>query len=268
MRDEMSKLFSDRFRGHESPVDPSVWEGVQQRMAASAPGAEDGVAKLFRERFQGHETAVDPAVWQSVSSQLGHVSATAGGSGLLGWAAAGTAVVVAGIAGFLFLKDAPSDVRLADEAVSTAQLRPLQETEGAIAGPEQKPQAVNTVVSTDKEPLQSDAAPIVAPRPAERVIRQAGPEPMAPLPTDPVDDLRPALDPVHTRAKDDPARVETIIQALTAEVENEVKTQPEPARSEVSLVDDRLEMTDQPSTTEDRTPAPELFMPNTFTPNG
>jgi hypothetical protein len=266
MRDEMSKLFSDRFRGHESPVDPSVWEGVQQQMAASAAGAEDGVSKLFKERFQGHETAVDPSVWQGVNNQLGHITSTTGGSGLLGWAAAGTAVLVAGIAGFLFLSDTPSDIQHVEAGPIPELIQPTQRTGVSVAEPDQPP--VGPITTTNSGTDHSRSAPIAVPKPADRVSRPAGPKTMATLPTDPVNDLRPALDPVYARAQDGPARVETIIQELTTEVENEVKARPEPERSEVSLVEDKPEESEQPSTAEDRTAAPELFMPNTFTPNG
>ena len=29
----MSTLFSERFQGHESPVGPGIWDGIQQQLA-------------------------------------------------------------------------------------------------------------------------------------------------------------------------------------------------------------------------------------------
>ena len=265
----MSTLFSERFQGHESPVGPGIWDGIQQQLAVGAGAVgEDGLTDLFKERFQGHETAVDPSVWQAVSSQLGHTAAVTASTGMLGWAAAGTALVVAGIAGYLFLSDSPA-------SNSIASTTPVAEQVEHIATPElnvgeedlivdaSSLNAVQRIVPADPRPVSPSSS-----RAAQAERRDPAPLPMAPLPATPAKDLRPALEPVDQRAQEGSARVESIIEELTNEVEKDVKTRPEPASSEVTLVEPTPNITEDSGTAEQLEPLPELYIPNTFTPNG
>ncbi|MEZ4740066.1 MAG: gliding motility-associated C-terminal domain-containing protein [Flavobacteriales bacterium] len=265
----MSTLFSERFQGHEAPVDPGVWEGIQQQLAASAAaGGEDGLTDLFKERFQGHETAVDPSVWQAVSRQLGH-AATAGttSAGILGWAAAGTAVVVAGIAGYLFLSDPPAPGSIASTPAVIEQVE-QDNDRGSDVRMERTIDA--TSPSTDRTEARTVPQPVppASYRPTRTERRDPAPLPMAPIPATPAKDLRPALDPVDQRAQEGSARVESIIQELTNEVEKNVKARPAAVSSEVTLIEPIQQNPDLSIAAEELGPLPELYIPNTFTPNG
>lgn len=269
MRDDMSTLFSERFQGHEAPVDPGVWEEIQQQLAASAAASgEDGLTDLFKERFQGHETPVDPSVWQAVSSQLGHTAAAGTTStGILGWAAAGTAVVVAGIAGYLFLSDPPAPGSIASTPTVIEQVE-QDASHGSVVGTDGTIDATSS--NTDRTLVRTVPQPVppASSRPTRTERRDPAPLPMVPIPATPAKDLRPALDPVDQRAQEGSARVESIIQELTNEVEKNVKARPAPVSSEVTLIEPVQQNPDLSIATVELEPLPELYIPNTFTPNG
>ena len=88
MKDSLKDLFSERFQGHEAPVDPAMWQVIEARLLTAAPVA-DPVNDLFRERFNGHEVNVTPNAWQNISQQMGHGVSAGGAFGGYGWIAAG-----------------------------------------------------------------------------------------------------------------------------------------------------------------------------------
>ena len=111
MKDDLAQLLKDRFVGHESPVDPGLWNAIQSQLGSEQlASSEEGMKELLQDKFNGHEVPVDPAVWSNISQQLGHGAAAGGvGSGLFAWVAAaiGVVVIAGGTLFYLNTKDAP-----------------------------------------------------------------------------------------------------------------------------------------------------------------
>lgn len=258
----MNLLFSDRFHGHEMPVDPGVWQGIQQQMAhaATASGA-DGVSKLFKDRFQGHETAVDPAVWQGISAQLGHtVVGTTVGSGFLGWVASGVLAVTVGTVAYFALGEPKTTTipvvadTLIEQVTPTitpkapvAELAPLNTRSVSQEAPTSHPahHATHQHAQVVSEPS----------RPQEPI----GPDPV--LSSSPDATVQPTLP-----TKEGAAVVESIIADITTEVKQQVLEQRDGTQMPAS---------GQPTSGQDGADheaevaaMPQLFVPNIFTPNG
>jgi len=270
MKDELSALFRDRFAGHEAPVDAGAWQAIQAKLSAGAVGS-DALQELFQERFAEHESPVDPSVWANVSSQLGHgVAATGGGSfmGGLGWAAAGIGVLAVVGAAYLFNTYPTTPETIVEEPVLVS----------APEGPKDQAEEAATVavVPSPRTEAVSDPTAAGAGEETSRPIQAAGPEPSTrstgPEPTVPAApaDVLPEPGSSTTAAMaEGPAIVEGIISQLTervkADVESKVDTQIKPddgpPSDEGAATEPELDMPPTPE-------LPQLFLPNTFTPNG
>lgn len=270
MKGNIEQLFRERFQGHETPVDPGMWEAIQQQMGATAPAAADGVNELFRERFAEHEVQMDASVWEGISKELGHAAPAAPGQGVMGWAAA-TAGVLVVAAGLWYLgttdaapKATPSLVINTEqinaptteqpEAEAAPMVAEARTTETAVQGsPEVRP--------TSTKEATTSKGPVTAPvRPADA---SGDATPM---------DLLPSIanspaTPPPTVLRTEPALVETIIQQITERTVNEVRANPEMGPPPTPETDSEGVGGDQPTPGEQE-PLPELFIPNVFTPNG
>lgn len=279
---EMNDLFRERFQGHESPVDPAAWDAIQSKLAMGAPVA-DPVNKLFQEKFQGHEAPVDPSVWSNISSQLGHPAATSISS-VWGWAAAGvTALVIGGTA--LFLTN-NTTVELAEVPQDSEEVRlPAVETTtipskigASIANPE--PTDQQGIVVKPVVPNSSTTAS-AAPLPST-VPKQATPDPVVIEPSNGFVQGAPETNEEKTgktQAEDPkpvygPIIVAQIIDELTTKAAEAAKGELENTKPEQSPSAATTDVMDEPSLNQPLTeekpiiPLPELFIPNTFTPNG
>ncbi len=286
MKEGMNSLFSERFQGHESPVDPAIWSGIQEQMAMNSAGT-DGVGDLFKERFQSHESMVDPSVWQGISSQLGHGVATSSTIGTMGWAAAGAAVVVIGVMGYFLAKEPSTEV--AGEPIVELAVPNTEPIIQAIAGgPEvNKPTANVEGVEplTTAETLKTVSKERkIAPRAERNSLQNTNIEHAATVDGDPVKQ-RETIIPLPPETTDAsildrapepatsvvnaPEKVESIIRKLTDEVQMEVLTNPARVPVDENAISPIDEGTDD-ALAVDRSMAvlPKLFMPNTFTPNG
>lgn len=267
MKGNIEQLFRERFQGHESPVDPGMWQAIQQQLGATAPAAADGVNELFRERFAEHEVPMDASVWQGISKELGHVTPTAPGQGVLGWAAA-TAGVLVVAAGLWYMgskhRTSPPPTALVVNAEKTR--RPVAEQIMAVPDP-----VVKEAGTTDDNGLKSNevrSATAIIGTPSTTVPSSAPVLPAdANVDAAPFDPLpNPASTPTNTPAEAvqaEPALVETIIQQITERTVNEVR-----ANSEVSPSQHADATADTPPVPTEQALVPEIFMPNTFTPNG
>ncbi len=267
MKDSVNTLFQQRFQGHEAPVDPGVWQGIQQQLAQAAPASgEDGVSELFKERFHGHEVAVDPAVWSTISSQLGHtaVAGTAAGSAWLGWAAAGVvSIVVATVA--LVSTEKPQN-NLSEQRPTTVEN--VQKPQLAAEVIAEKPSEEDTRQDEKAEPAPVASNPrenTVTAR-ANSVALASDPRPILtePASTPPAIPETPATTVASVRSGE--AIVERIIKGLTEETQQEVRTTVPKAKDE--LTPPLPTEFGDPVMTEEVATLPKLFMPNTFTPNG
>lgn len=263
MRDSVNRLFHQRFTGHEMPVDPGVWTGIEEKMASMT--APDGVNELFKARFDGHEVAVDPAVWNSIGSRLGHAPPTPSGFSW-GWAAAGIGVVAIGAALVLGtggnepLSEAPRTPRALPQARMDDRPAPAVGPEAMHTSPQEPPPAglgaLPVAIPRHHQDRRQHDAAITNSEPGSTPV----PEGSAPVAA--------ATKPGQVASTPGEELVESIILELTSEVVNDVRTDPASVKPDV-------EGTDPPAGEE--IPAvsvvaeeamPKLFMPNTFTPNG
>lgn len=273
MKDRLSRLFQERFQGHEAPVDPGTWQAIQSQLTTPTTSAhsEPTPGKL-RSKFDGHEVHVDAAVWQNISTQLGHsvVAGSAGGAsfGGLGWAAAGVAglLAVGGLIYVLNTSDAAKPVlaevaptSIAAEApaavVSPATIATLEasspvdhaKSAAGNATTHIEPARSANVNSATNTPASTGAAPnepTVAP-PAESV-----------LPTD----QRTGVDVVNE-----------IIAQMTTQVQQDVRSNPAGTPPAATAGQPGSTAAEGNATNEvvvEQLALPELFLPNTFTPNG
>ncbi|MBL7950252.1 MAG: gliding motility-associated C-terminal domain-containing protein [Flavobacteriales bacterium] len=271
MKDSVNSLFQQRFQGHETPVDPAVWQGIQQQMAVAAP-ANDAVNDLFRDRFAQHEVPVDPSAWSNISSQLGHPAAGAGVAGSAwGWVAAGVAAAVVTTGVLLWQRDsvapAPTTVAVTKELVVPQP--PLEERTLAVPR-EVEVRTRPLVISIPAERVPSVTAPTRSRDLSASSVPSSG------TPSEAEQDT-PASEAVPSGNGTGEVLVSDIITDLTEQViQGPVTAQPEPGaankaaangKREPSAVSDNQSNTDLP-VYELTEPLPELFMPNTFTPNG
>jgi hypothetical protein len=267
--DNTEKLFKDRFSGHEVPVDPALWAAIEGQLLVTS-STSDPVNDLFRDRFQGHELPVDPAVWDRIGHQLGHAPA-APSIGPWSWAAGMAAVLAVG-AGLWWggidrpatatgVGPAPAPVAAASHADVRRGMPAGQPIDPAMgAGSPLLPTAVpvanddglvgaSPALYRPAVPDASASTTVVAARvaatAAEQPDAQSAGLPLAVVVTDEVEG--------------DPGRVEAIIREISERTVSE-------SRSEVR--EEALAPHAQQATGENAPEAPELFMPNTFTPNG
>lgn len=259
MKDSMNMLFSERFHGHEMPVDPVVWQGIQQQMGHASTAGADGVSKLFKDRFQAHETAVDPAVWQAISAQLGHtVVGTTAGSGFLGWAAAGVVAVTIGTVAYFTMSEPRTTTVATLPGVPAAQVTTTTVPDAPLA----------LVVNTTKEAASTGPTAAFPEGPErkvpDRIEQGAG---TADVEIDPVPSTssNPAEQP-PLPTKEGAAVVESIIAGITTEVKQQVLEQQVQGDGTGTATTPPAE--DEPEIVADEAPMPKLFVPNTFTPNG
>lgn len=264
MKDDLSNLFKERFTGHESPVDPGVWDAIQGQLGAGGSvTGDEGLKELLQERFTGHEMAVDPSVWANVSSQLGHsVAATSAGGSLLGpmgWAAAGVGVLAIAGAAYLFGPRA--------EPLPTAIAKVEQNTTAPASATSPE---VETPASIKTEILVENTTPSAAPEPSTALERPT-PEnpPVLPDPAPPAPVEAPTAEPIQS-GPEGAEIVENIISELTTRVTEEVLAE---AAQRSTLGNSPA--TAPPSLPETQTPVkeeddalPQLFLQNIFTPNG
>jgi hypothetical protein len=270
--DNVDKLFQDRFGGHEMPVDPALWAAIEGQLLVSA-ATSDPVNELFKERFQGHELPVDPAVWDGIGRQLGHTPAPSASTSAWTWAAGAAAVLAVGIGLWFSTVDRPA----AASGPEPAPALVVAETTGDDVSGKVDLQPVDPAIESVSS-TQALVLPVAkggrAPGPVPDPIPAEGQEDLVSPPveaarasaaTDEQPDAwsveQPSVAGVMDEGKDaaDPGRVEAIIREIAERTVNEARTD---AREEA------LPPQLQQATGENTTEAPELFMPNTFTPNG
>lgn len=278
---EINNLFRDRFQGHEAPVGPDAWDAIQSKLAAGAT-IVDPVNDLFRKSFQGHEVAVDPGAWANISGQLGHSVAT-GSSGIWGWAAAGvTALVIGGAAYFM---TGQTTVAIADLPAVTEETRvpvvrnnvgsaiveiPTDrsvQVEKAVPGISAEPKPQQVITSTSQvdpqEPSARNIPPIILEEPAEETHT---------VPTVVKQDNPVSVNSNAPKTVYGPIIVAQIIDELTTKAAQaatqETAGSDENGDGEVEQVEVVTGSSMDEEVTEDLPALPELFIPNTFTPNG
>lgn len=273
MMHDLNDLFRQRFQGHEAPVPPGTWQGIQAQLTATPPAPEGGdkVADLFRERFQGHEMAVDPAVWQGVATQLGHAATgTAAATGLWGWVAAGVAVVAIG-AGAYLLTDNASTEAAPEQAVAEVPATPSPSPSGneVIALVPAVPEERRDAEVAAQEPVHAEPdAPATTGQPvAHQPVDAAVPGGASEEPLSAIATISPMpMVPAPVAPAENPTLVEAIVSEMTAQADAAVEAEKE-GRGQDPVVDTATPdepMPDQPVMSD----PPKLFLPNTFTPNG
>lgn len=267
--DNVDKLFQERFGGHEVPVDPALWAAIEAQLLVSS-STSDPVNELFRERFQAHELPVDPAVWDGIGRQLGHAPAPPATSPWT-WAAGAAAVLAVGVGLWWSTVDRPAAVTGPDPAPALAAAATIADDEYVTADPQPASPAREAVDVPQAGPVAA-----AAPYRAKSILApsNAGPELVASTQvqeaTDPATTaeqpaVHVAVQPPADIVRDDrteegdPRRVEAIIREISDRTVNEARSE---ARAEAQPVQS------QQASGESAAEAPELFMPNTFTPNG
>ncbi len=279
MKPDLRNILQERFRGHEADVDPGVWEAIQTQIAVPAA---DPIEELFRERFNGHEVAVDPSAWSAISSQIGHGAAAgtaASGGSLAGWFAAASAVVIISVGAFLYdSTEKDPSIASAQEAVPvriekktiTKELVTIEEIQDEQV-PEQteivpeKTAASTSSTSIAKETSDRPKAEVDRTAQSANGNRTTSTRTIEPRVTTPATSATPA----DKLPEEGAAVVESVITKLAEEVHLEAQASripdpvgPPPVRTESTEPADRNVQTT--ATTE----LPDIFLPNTFTPNG
>lgn len=266
MKDRMINEFAARFAEHEVPVGPGTWDAISTKLAA-ANG--EGLREALQEKFSGHEMPVDPQVWANISSTLGH-GAAAGGVGLTaGWAAGIAATIVA--AGTLYFAWPSQDA-------------PLSEVPPTTVVQEQSPLPAVTNVAPAVDVVTQSATPMTEPvstsageeRPRAEISLATQPTGPATLPTTPA--VNPVVDPKGEKV------VNGILQDIVDEYVTEPRvvvtekvpppTQQEMPSKDVHPYSEAEEIENLPEEGEQlepavlAPPAPEVFIPTAFSPNG
>jgi hypothetical protein len=273
MKDKVDKLFQDRFSGHEMPVDPALWAAIEGQLLVSA-ATTDPVNELFKERFQGHELPVDPAVWDGIGRQLGHTPAPPASTTAWTWAASAAAVVVVGAGLWWGTAENAAPVAEQRTAPSTVVEAPAElpggptpsEADGSAAAPAQVPVARPTAITTAlpaaarsnagaPQPSVSDQQNFLHVDEEGSTSPSLPPAPIAATPTPMMGGQPVSASPAPAA---DPQRVEAIIQEITERTLIEARANPAPTAPPPPAADPETSMAE----------VPELFMPNTFTPNG
>lgn len=257
MKDELSQLFNERFTGHESPVDPGLWDAIKGHLdSQQLVSSEEGLKDLLQDKFSGHEVPVDPAVWSGISQQLGHGVAVGGaGVGAFSWIAAAIgAVVIAGATYFYFDQDA-APLEATPPIAEMPERSPSPIAPSITMEPSTEPPAEIPAERVEQEASVSSSAPATVAGSAPEVIIPE-PSPREPLPS-------------STVAGTDGAEiVATIIAELTTRVTAEVLA--EAAQRSTLSNTPPAQIPDQAVSELESVPVrelPKLFLPNTFTPN-
>ena len=280
MEDKLIKELQARFTGHEAGVDPGLWEAISGQLAA-ATGTD--LQEVLRDKFAGHEVEVDPQVWGKISARTGQGGATGGVStswiagglgaaallgGLIWWASTGgrpeTAPVGAGSPALAVEAAAPiAEVVPAAEAATRSQA-PVAGTSGTVETPSPAaamPPAAPTTADEGPRTVQEVLGALMEQNAAEPHFPDR-PEPLPPAPAKATDrdDASPAVQrPAgSTRPEDRPAPTATL------EAQDPV-VQPAHGVAEEEAAEEMDEATDAGSGS---APAPQVFIPNVFSPQG
>ncbi|MCB0808991.1 MAG: gliding motility-associated C-terminal domain-containing protein [Flavobacteriales bacterium] len=288
-KDELTGLLQERFTGHELPVDPTVWEGVQAQLVEAAVDAD---LDLFQDRFNGHESTVDPGIWHHIAGQLGHGAAagTTAGGGLLGgtggWIAAG--IMAVGLTGGIWWWNSTQEAAVVAVVQDPVEV-PVQQQE-PVQDPEEEP--------------RSDAAGTTSASIAPSPVNKAGTKSVTPPAQDPVTDpgsparqeneedeeapdaeeendrhasipatLEPRLNSTDTGTQD--PRGLAVVERILGEAVNETTQHPRPEQEEVipppaipleeGTVEEPTDVTEPADMANDHELV--LFIPNVFSPN-
>ncbi len=272
--DVLNDLFRARFQGHESPVDPGIWNNIQAGLAAAPHGV--ALEDLMRERLQDHGADVPAGAWNNIQDQLGAPAAGGtGGSqwGTLGWVASGLAVVAVGVSLYLALDPAEKEDLLPPIVVEERIAAPVtpevdQPASSTLVGEVPAPE----MTITEERTVRLDpAGEVQAGEPAAtRSTARQGRDDHAThfagsIPPKPAVSSLPLTNP--TSGADDAAFVQGVLDELTREADLEVQHQASQIAADPS---------GPPPVPEDPwheevdtvVPLPRLFMPSSFTPNG
>lgn len=273
MKDSLSRLFQERFQGHETPVEPGTWQAIQSQLTAPAASAQpEPTPGKLQSKFAGHEVHVDAAVWQNISTQLGHTVATgsAGGAsfGSLGWAAAGVAGLLA-VGGLIYVlntgdtaKPLVAEVPATSTTVETPAVTVPSATTTAPAGSitlDHSPSIADNA-ATHSEPARAASVNSAANTPASAGAALNEPTVVPPAEPTPPADERSGVDVVNA-----------IIAQMTTQVQQDVRSHPAsnpPAATGGQAGSTPPEGNAPNEVVVEPTALPELFLPNTFTPNG
>ncbi|MCB0765874.1 MAG: gliding motility-associated C-terminal domain-containing protein [Flavobacteriales bacterium] len=271
MKDSVNTLFRQRFQGHEAAVDPGVWTGIEQQMAAPTPA--DGVNELFKDRFHGHEMSVDPAVWSGISSQLGHPVAAGTSMGTWALITAGVAAVAI-TAAVVFNGGSEQLPQPVAERVD-----PAQETIRPVEVPIDP--GTTTIEPLTEDPKSGPARPKTSATGAPKGIARSNNPVRSTPPTVEIHSGTPDLvrDTALPAGDRTPESGTTVVSAIITDLEEQVRQQPITASPEPGLAGSSTPepppTRPEPGTvtmattgTAEASPMPKLFMPNTFTPNG
>lgn len=255
MKDDLAQLLKDRFVGHESPVDPGLWNAIQSQLGSEQlASSEEGMKELLQDKFNGHEVPVDPTVWSNISQQLGHGAAAGGvGSGLFAWVAAaiGVVVIAGGTLFYLNTKDAPRADLPATEIPAPAP-DPVAPT--VAVKPSAQPLTIVPKEQVEERPTARPSAPAKV---AERAVRPVAPE-----------QAQREHAPEITSEPAGARIVEDILAELTTRVTEEVMAEAAERSADTNTPPTQVS---EPEVTEldhaQERELPKLFLPNTFTPN-
>ena len=262
MKDELSQLFNERFAGHESPVDPGLWDAIQGQLGSEQlASSEEGLKDLFKERFNGHEVPVDPAVWSNISQQLGHgAAAGSAGTGVFTWVAAAIGAVVIAGATYLYFdqNEAPLHAALPTTEMPAPAPSPVVPSPSAPAmevGTAEKPLTVAPATTIKEQTTTSPSVPVRVAEPTPQVIA-------------PEASLSAAVPTTGAAETDGAQIVEDILTELTTRVTEEVLAE---AAERNTMPATPPATTSAPAVLEPeplpKREVPKLFLPNTFTPN-
>jgi hypothetical protein len=273
MKPDLRDIFQDRFSGHEAPVDPGTWQGIQSKLDALS--SADGLQEMFQEKFNGHELDVDPSLWNSISSQIGSGAAvgTTAGGGIIGWAAAGVTAVVVATAIFFVATPEKNELTVTtvqEEVVSPAPIQPASEEEPLVS------------IGKEEELVQENSQSV--PAKATSTTKKITPNPVEKSTTKYTEDPKPTggsfaqlnglqdKTTVQTKGPEADPQGKEVVANLIQEIEESVKRdalisgQKDPAGPPPPTVTPDI----PPSETDPPTPKelPDIYLPNTFTPNG
>jgi hypothetical protein len=257
MKDSLNHLMRDRFQGHEAPVDPAVWQVIEARLLTSAPAGQDKVNELLRERFAQHEASVPPAAWANIAHRLGH-SAAGAGAGTWGLVAAGIAGAAL-VAGLWFANG--------DGAPSLTEQPAVEQAAPALpaSAPSAEAQAVvpptpEEVRNAAQQPRSAGARSHGAVRPGASVTTPGAAE----------SEGAAAMGAAPAAVAVQPEVVEDIIAEITEQAQTRALQEQAAVQQKKTVPSTGSTASAEPeeTRTDPTNERVELFMPNTFTPNG
>ncbi|MCW5899594.1 MAG: gliding motility-associated C-terminal domain-containing protein [Flavobacteriales bacterium] len=266
--DGLNELMRARFHGHESPVDPGVWQAIRSNLAPQGVPLED----LMRERFDGHEMEAPPNAWQNIQGQLGQgapapPAAGTGTWGAWGWAASGLALVAVAVGVYLAVDQNDAPPAVAELVQEGGQGIPGVSSEAPtgevldMADPEHE--VTTAGAGSEARTRPQGTAPTNAPVERGDAGEALGTHAEPAAPRDPTIQAGTSQVPEGKRL------VEEVLSEMTRSAEPESTERAEPAKADKIPSTTPQEQTAQPELELIApAPPPPLFMPNTFTPNG